>query len=114
MLTEIPSTDLIKQTLFSFASNRSPGPDGMPPSFYKNFWRTTKNALIEAVQHFFKTGHILKALNSTFIALIPKHKKASKVDHFKTISLCNVTYKTISKILACRLKFHINNCISSF
>lgn len=73
-----------------------------------------KNALIGAVQHFFKTGHMLKALNCTFIALIPKKKKASRVDHFRPISLCNVTYKTVSKIIAHRLKAHLHNCISPF
>lgn len=110
----IPSHDVIRDTLFSFSSNKSPGPDGLPPLFYKNFWNTTKNALIGAVQHFFKTGHMLKALNCTFIALIPKKKKASRVDHFRPISLCNVTYKTVSKIIAHRLKAHLHNCISPF
>lgn len=57
---------------------------------------------------------MLKALNSTLIALIPKNKKASRVDHFRPISLCNTTYKTISKILAQRLKLHLNKCISPF
>lgn len=111
---ETPSSDLIKKTLFSLASNKSPGPDGLPPSFYKNFWKTTKKAFVDDVQHFFRTGHLLKALNSTFIALVPKHQKASRVDQFRPISLYNVTYETISKILACRLKIHLNHCISPY
>lgn len=113
-LVAIPTYDLIKKTLFSFTSNKSPGPDGMPPTFFKKIWNTTKQALVDAIQHFFKTGHLLKALNSTFIALIPKNKNASRVDHYRPISLCNVTYKTISKILASRLKSHLKNCISPF
>lgn len=113
-LTEIPSATLIKHTLFSFSSLKSPGPDGLPPLFFKSFWKTTKNALIVAVQHFFKTGHLLKALNSTFIALIPKTSKASRVDHYRPISLCNITYKTISKILANRLKVHLDQFISPY
>ncbi|XP_012850814.1 PREDICTED: uncharacterized protein LOC105970524 [Erythranthe guttata] len=113
-LCEIHSHALIKKILFFFATNKSPGPDGLPPTFFKNFWKTTKKALIEAIQHFFKTGHLLKALNCTFIALIPKGKKASRVDQLRPISLCNVTYKTISKILACRLKSHLNRFISPF
>lgn len=113
-LCTMPTPSLIKKTLFSFAANKSPGPDGLPPTFYKNFWKTTNCAFLEAIQHFFRTGNLLNSLNSTFIALIPKSKRASKVDHYRSISLCNITYKTISKILALRLKVHLNKCISPF
>lgn len=57
---------------------------------------------------------MLRALNTTFIALIPKSKKASRVDHYRPIILYNATCKTISKILAQRLKAHLNKCISHF
>lgn len=113
-LTSIPTPMTMKKTLFSFADNKSPGPDGLPPTFYKNFWNTNKFAVIEATQNFFRTGHILKALNSSFIALIRKSKNASRVDHYRPISLCNLTYKIISKILADRIKAHLKKCISPF
>lgn len=70
--------------------------------------------MVDDVQYFFKTGHILKALNSTFIAIIPKTNKASRVDHYKPISLCNTTYKTIAKIISQRLKTMLSKCISYF
>lgn len=56
----------------------------------------------------------MKSLNHTFIAIIPKTKSASKVEHYRPISLCNVTYKIISKILANRLKPHLGFFISPF
>eukprot|EP00253_Pinus_taeda_P010040 PITA_10040 len=47
---------------------------------------------------------ILKALNTTFIALIPKQDVARTPERFRLIALCNVVYKIISKVVANRLK----------
>ena len=49
---------------------------------------------------FFCSSFILKDLNSTFIILIPKKKGANSFNDFKPISLSNVTWKIISKIIA--------------
>lgn len=45
-----------------------------------------------------------RAINHTFLALIPKWKSADKVDQFRPIALCNVAYKVVTKILATRLR----------
>ncbi|KAL3844844.1 hypothetical protein ACJIZ3_002247 [Penstemon smallii] len=111
-LCKIPSPKEIKQVMFSFASNKSPGPDGLPALFYKNFWSITGNALIFAVQHFFRTGFLLKALNHTLVTLIPKQNHPNQVENFRPISLCNVAYKVISKVLANRLKPLLQKFIS--
>ena len=47
---------------------------------------------------------LLPALNSTFIALIPKEENIRTPDKFRPIALCNVIYKVISKVIANRLK----------
>jgi len=51
-----------------------------------------------------KKKTILKALNTSFIALIPKQENAMTPDRFRPIALCNVVYKIISKIITNRLK----------
>jgi hypothetical protein len=63
---------------------------------------------------FFLHNQLLREQNHTFIALIPKKLGASSVYHFRPISLCNIIYKIISKLLANRLKPLLTNIISPF
>jgi hypothetical protein len=63
-----------------------------------------KEEVCSAVLGFLNQDLFDSALNSTHIALIPKIKSPSKVTDYRPISLCNVLYKFISKVLANRLK----------
>jgi hypothetical protein len=63
---------------------------------------------------FFRNNHLLKEQNRTFIALIPKNLGASFVQQFQPISLCNIIYKIISKILANRFKGLLHHFISPY
>ena len=49
-------------------------------------------------------GIIPEAINTTFICLIPKIKNLKKVLDLRPISLCNVIYKLIARVVVNRLK----------
>lgn len=51
-------------------------------------------------------------MNHTFIVLIPKVDRATRVHQFQPITLCNVMFKFITKILAGRLRHLLENIIS--
>ena len=47
-----------------------------------------------------------------FIAMVPKQSDSHTIHYFRPISLCNIVYKIITKILANRLKFLLPKIIS--
>jgi hypothetical protein len=51
-------------------------------------------------------------INSTFITLIPKRASPFNVSEFRPISICNVMYKLIAKVLANKLKMVLSVLIS--
>ena len=82
----------------------APSLDGMSPIFYNSFWHIMGEDVTMVVLKVLNLGVVPKSLNSTLIALIPKVKQPRKVSDFRPISLCNVVYKLISKVLVNWLK----------
>ena len=83
---------------------KSPGLDGMSPIFFKNYWDIVGSEVINCVLNALNFGIMPCGINNTYICLIPKVKSPQKITEFRPISLCNVIYKIMSKILANRLK----------
>lgn len=102
----------VKAALFHMFPDKSPGPDGMSPGFYQSHWHIVRGDIVSIVQKFFETGLIDQQLQCTNIVLIPKKKNPSLMTELRPISLCNVVYKIISKVLANRLKSIIDLIIS--
>jgi len=98
------STDEVKRALFSLNPDKVPGPDGMTALFYQRFWDLTGPDLVKVVQNFHSSSFFDERLNETNICMIPKTDRPRKMAEFWPISLCNVSYKVISKVLSSRLK----------
>ncbi|GJX13353.1 hypothetical protein Tco_0205111 [Tanacetum coccineum] len=62
----------VKEALFSMGDDKSPGPDGYTTAFFKEAWDVVANDVTNAICEFFRNGTLLKELNHTIIALIPK------------------------------------------
>lgn len=51
------------------------------------------------VYNFFRSGFLPRQLNHTLIVLISKVANPMLITHYRPISLCNVAYKIITKLL---------------
>lgn len=100
----IPTGQDIQSAFFSMGGHKSPGPDGMTVTFFKQYWGIVGSVVITSIQFVFQTCLMPASFNHTFLTLIPKAAHVSRVDHFRPIALCNVVYKAITKILAGRIR----------
>ncbi|XP_016439575.1 uncharacterized protein LOC107765442 [Nicotiana tabacum] len=62
----------VKEAIFQIDCNKSPSPDGYGSGFFKAAWPVIGQDISEVVLDFFQNGKLLKLINSTIIALIPK------------------------------------------
>lgn len=92
------------ETMKSFKKDKCPGPDGWTIEFFIHFFDLIKQDLLRMVEGSRISGSIHQITSSTHIALIPKKREAKSFQHYKPISLCNISYKIISKIIAERIK----------
>ncbi|GKD46609.1 hypothetical protein Tco_1271254, partial [Tanacetum coccineum] len=102
----------VKEAIFSMGNDKSPGPDGYTAAFFKEAWGIISHDVTMVVQEFFTNGTLLKELNHTIIALIPKVASPSRINDYRPISCCNVLYKCISKILSNRIKDCLKDLVS--
>ena len=90
--------------LSSRDGNKASGSDGFNLNFIKANWDVVGGDFMRFLEDFHDDGSIVKEINKTFIALIPKCVKPDNMKDFRPISLVGSLYKVLAKTLANRLK----------
>eukprot|EP00253_Pinus_taeda_P021522 PITA_21522 len=103
-LDQVVSEEEIRLVAFSMQQDKAPGLDGFTVAFYRNHWDTIKKGYVRMVKYVFQKHKMGENTKSSHLALIPKDLNPLSFDRFQPISLCNVSYKIVTKILANRLK----------
>ncbi|GJY49333.1 reverse transcriptase [Tanacetum coccineum] len=98
------TTEEVYDAQMQMAPTKAPGPDGMFALFFQKFWGFVGITVMNMVSSFFESGVLPPNINKTIITLIPKVSRLESLKDMGPISLCNVLYKIISKVLVNRIK----------
>lgn len=88
--------------------NKSLGLDGLTTAVLLKCWDWLKDECLEVIQMFWRDGILTSNMIKGVIRLIPKSGELSFLKNWRPITLMNLLYKIISKILANRLKQYLS------
>ncbi|XP_058108842.1 uncharacterized protein LOC131251865 [Magnolia sinica] len=97
------SMEEVWEAIKEIPKDGAPGPNGFSSAFFTSSWPIVRQDLHKAACAFLEGSSMPRAFSSTLICLIPKNPVASSPKDYRPISLCNVVYKILSKILSTRL-----------
>ncbi|XP_057418459.1 uncharacterized protein LOC130712657 [Lotus japonicus] len=94
----------VKDAIFSMGPLKAPGPDGLQAAFFQSQWAQVGDSVTSFVLKCFEDPSLVSKVNDTLLVLIPKVDAPDRISQFRPISLCNVIYKTVTKIITNRLR----------
>jgi len=107
------SLDECKKALGEMANNKSPGSDGFTVEFYKFFWDDIKELVFASFNQAFNKGELSIEQRRGVISLVPKKGKDNRyLKNWRPISLLNIDYKILTKVLSNRLQHALKEIIS--
>lgn len=112
-LQMIPTELEIQRVVFALGPTKAPGPNGMNASLIQKHWGTFGPTVTKEVMLFFQTGIMKPVIAHSNLILIPKIDAPLRVTDFRPISVCNLLYKVISKLIARRMQPLMANMIAN-
>ncbi|KAL4288654.1 hypothetical protein AHAS_Ahas19G0307800 [Arachis hypogaea] len=110
-LTRNVSKEEVRKVVMGMNSFKAPGADGFQAFFFKEYWEVVGTEVWELVKKAFVGFDLDSALFDTLVVLIPKVDNPSRMKEFCPISLCNVIYKIITKVVVERLRPFLQDII---
>ncbi|CAN0846299.1 Transposon TX1 uncharacterized 149 kDa protein [Linum grandiflorum] len=90
--------------MFSMHPDKAPGPYGFNPGFYQKFWPLVGAQVTACRRTWLERGELPDYIQETTIVLLPKCNNPEIMKDWRPISLCNVLYRLVAKVLANRLR----------
>jgi hypothetical protein len=89
----------IEEELSKLKNNKSTGDNGIPAEILKNVVGKLKNRVSALIKRIFQEERKPQQLRSAVICLIPKKGNRTNWENYRGISLLDVTYKVMTRVI---------------
>ncbi|GBG74737.1 hypothetical protein CBR_g19143 [Chara braunii] len=100
-----------EEALKAMANGKTPGNDGLPIEFYRQHWKVLGDDLVEIYNEMQMGGKLPDSACRGIISILFKKGDTSEIRNWRPISLLNVSYKILAKVLARRLGRYLPNLV---
>ncbi|XP_057441172.1 uncharacterized protein LOC130733113 [Lotus japonicus] len=94
----------VKDAIFGMGPLKALGLDGLQAVFFQSQWQNVGGSVTSFVEQCFVDPSLITRVNDTLLVLIPKVEAPERITQYRPISLCNVIYKMVTKIITNRLR----------
>jgi len=105
------SNQELLNALKDMKGGKSPGIDGIPVDFYKEFWSVLGEDLLSVLNESLTEGSLPLSCRRAVITLLPKKGSLQEIKNWRPISLLCSDMKILSKALANRLREVMNQVV---
>ena len=113
-LDQILTLQELKDALNCLAENKTPGEDGFTKEFYAAFFDLLSSDLLNSYKEAFSKGALSISQRRGTITILPKgDTNLTDLTNWRPISLLNIDYKILTKVLALRLEKYLPKLIHS-
>ncbi|GBG77079.1 hypothetical protein CBR_g23405 [Chara braunii] len=91
------------EALKAMASGKAPGDDGLPSELFLVIWDVVGDSLVEIYNEVLLGGKLAANMSRGIISVLFKKGDKSEIRNWRPISVLNVSYKILAKVLARRL-----------
>ena len=108
-----PDMEEVRTTLFLMGPDKAPGPDGVTARLLQKHWPLFACDLTSAIKEVFLTRRTPANWLNSRIVLIPKIEEPKTPKDYRPITVGNIIYRLLMKIIANRLQPHMTALISN-
>lgn len=102
------------QVVCSMWDFKASGLDGFQTIFYQNQWDIVGDLVYSLISDLFYHPFKVEEINDTLISLIPKVNEVCCMKQFCLISLCNVSYKILTKLIAQHMRTMMESLVDPY